>query len=127
MFVAPDGVTVIPIVYDLARSNNLIEAYLGKPVYATDEYDKRIVKLAVDPQGYLSDLRYFVEKGEYSATTDASGNLYVADGQIYVFDPSGKQIKQINVPERPVTLSFGGAQGKTLFITTRTSLYRINP
>ncbi|TDO21363.1 glycosyl hydrolase family 28-related protein [Pedobacter duraquae] len=127
MFVATDGVTIIPIVYDLARSNNLIEAYPGKLVYATDEYDKRTVKLAVDQQGYLSDLQYFVEKGEYSSAADATGNLYVADGQIYVFDPSGKQIRQINVPERPVTLAFGGSEGKTLFITTRTSLYSINP
>jgi hypothetical protein len=127
MFVANDGVTVIPIVYDLARSNSLVEGFPGQPMYATDEYDKRIVKFQVDKQGYLSDLKYFVEKGEFNSCVDQDGNLYVADGEIYVFDKSGKQIKQINVPERPVTIAFGGQDGKTLFITSRSSLFSIKP
>jgi len=32
-FVAPDGVTIIPVCYDLARSSGLTEAYPGKKVY----------------------------------------------------------------------------------------------
>ena len=31
-WIAPDGVTIIPVVYDLARSNSLIEGFPGKPV-----------------------------------------------------------------------------------------------
>ncbi|RDC54909.1 gluconolaconase [Pedobacter chinensis] len=127
MFVAPDGVTVIPVVYDLARSNSLVEGFPGKTLYATDEYDKRTVQLQVNDQGYLSDLKYFVEKGEFNSCLDQDGNLYVADGQIYVFDQSGKQINQINVPERPVNIMFGGQDGKTLFITSRSSLFSIKP
>jgi len=81
-WLAPDGRTIIPICYDLARSCALVEAFPGHPLYAVDEYDKRTVKLQVDTKGYLSDLEYFAEKGEFSATPDQQGNVWIADGDI---------------------------------------------
>jgi sugar lactone lactonase YvrE len=42
-----------------------------------------------------------------------------------VYDPAGKQIDTINVPERPIQLSFGGKDSRTLFIAARTSLYSV--
>jgi gluconolactonase len=44
---------------------------------------------------------------------------------VHVFAPDGKRIGQVPVPETPANLCFGGADGKTLFITARTSLYAI--
>lgn len=125
-FVAPDGVTIIPVVYDLARATCLTEGFPGKPMYVTNEYDKRTVKVNVSAEGYVSDLSYFAEKGEFGITKDSQGNVYIADGEVYVFDPSGKQVKVIKVPERPTSVAFGGQNNKTLFITGATSLYSIN-
>lgn len=125
-FVAPDGVTIIPVVYDLARSTCLAEGFPGKPMYVADEYDKRTVKVNVSPEGYVSDLKYFTEKGEFGSAVDSKGIVYIADGEVYVFDPSGKQIGMIKVPERPGSLIFGGENNKTLYITGETSLYSIN-
>jgi len=122
-WVAPDGKTIIPVCYDLARSCALVEAFPGKPLFAADEYDKRTVKCDVDAQGYLSNLTYFVENGEFSSVPDKNGNVYVADGQVYVFDKDGKQTGVIKIPERPSSLVFGGKDGRTLFVTGRTSLY----
>lgn len=124
-FIAPDAKTIIPVCYDLARSCALVEAFPGKPLYAADEYDKRTVRFNVDSKGYISDLKYFAEKGEFSSVPDGNGNVYVADGEIYVYNPEGKQTGIIKVPERPSTLTFGGKDGKTLFITGRNALYRI--
>lgn len=124
-FVAPDGVTIIPCQYDLARTCAVLEAYPGKPFYTSDEYDKRMVKLDVDDYGNLSNLRYFIEMGEFGSTVDAAGNLYVADGQLYVFDKDGNKINQIHIPERPLTLTFGGKDGKELFINSYKSLYKV--
>ena len=124
-FIAADGKTIIPVCYDLARSCALVEAFPGKPLYASDEYDKRTVKLKVDSKGYLSDLQYFAEKGEFSSIPDNQGNVYVADGEIYIFDKDGKQKGFINIPERPSTIVFGEKEGKTLFITGRNALYKI--
>ncbi|SKB92105.1 glycosyl hydrolase family 28-related protein [Daejeonella lutea] len=124
-FMAPDGVTAIPVVYDLARSNSLVEGYPGKSLYATDEYLKRTVKFNVGSEGYLSDPKIFAEKGEFSSAVDKDGNVYVADGQIYVYNPQGIQIGEIEVPERPSTIVFGGNDHQTLYITGRNSLYSV--
>jgi Pectate lyase superfamily protein/SMP-30/Gluconolactonase/LRE-like region len=123
-FIAPDGRTLIPVCYDLARSCALSEGFPGQPVYVSDEYDKRTVKMAVDPKGYVSDLHYFAEKGEFSSVPDKNGNVYIADGEVYVFDREGKQTGIIHVPERPSSIVFGGKDGKTLFITGRSALYQ---
>jgi hypothetical protein len=125
-FVAPDSSTIIPVCYDLARSSALIEAYPGKPLFASDEYDKRTVRLDVDDRGYLVNLGYFAEKGEFSAVADKQHNVYIADGEIYKYDKTGKQTGVIHIPERPSTIVFGGVNHQLLFVTGRTALYMIN-
>jgi sugar lactone lactonase YvrE len=124
-FVAPDGKTIIPDQYDLARGSSLLEAYPGKPFYASDEYDKRMVRMDVAPDGTLSNLSYFVEWGEFGSTVDDAGNLYVADGQIYIFDQEGQQKRIIDVPERPSSIQLGGKDRNTLFITSRSKLFSV--
>ena len=123
-FVAPDGVTIIPVVYDLARSTALATGYPGQPLYLTDEYDKRTVRTNVSPEGYLSDLTYFAERGEFSTITDKSGYVYIADGEVYRYDPQGKQTGLIPTPERPTSITFGKDQ-KMLYITGHHSLYEV--
>jgi hypothetical protein len=125
-FLAPDGVTVIPVCYDLARSSGLSEAYPGKYVYASNEYDKRTVRFDVDPAGYLSNLVHFAEKGEFCSLPDKDGNVYVADGDVFIFDKEGKQTGMIKIPERPNTIAFGGKDKNTLFITGRSALYSVD-
>ncbi|MGG6495146.1 UNVERIFIED_CONTAM: SMP-30/gluconolactonase/LRE family protein, partial [Bacteroidetes bacterium 56_B9] len=100
---APDGKTIIPHYFDLSRSSSLLEAYPGKPFYTSDEYDRRMVKIDVANDGTLSNLKYFVEQGEFGSAVDKEGNLYVADGEIYIFDEEGKKKGMIHVPERPST------------------------
>jgi gluconolactonase len=57
---------------------------------------------------------------------DAKGRIYSSAGDgVHIFAPDGKLIGKILVPETPANLCFGGADGKTLFITARTSLYAI--
>jgi sugar lactone lactonase YvrE len=67
-----------------------------------------------------------VNVGGESVTEDSEGNVYIAAGQIYVFDPAGKLIDTIDVPERPSQLLFGGADHQTLFIAARSSLYAVH-
>jgi len=124
-WVAPDGVTIIPVAYDLARSTALATAWPGKPAYIADEYDKRTVSVDADSKGYVSNLKYFAERGEFVSTTDSRGNVYIADGQVYVYDSTGKQIRVIKTPERPTSIVFGGKDGKTLFVTGHGGLYEV--
>jgi sugar lactone lactonase YvrE len=63
----------------------------------------------------------FAERGGESVTTDASGRVYLANGQVFVYSPDGREIGVIEVPERPLQLLVSGT---TLFILTHHALYR---
>jgi sugar lactone lactonase YvrE len=49
--------------------------------------------------------------------------VYVAGGQLYIYSADGKQIGVVEIPERPSSLAFGGADKKTLYIGARGSLF----
>jgi sugar lactone lactonase YvrE len=49
--------------------------------------------------------------------------VYVTNGQVFVFDPAGKEIGRIDVPERPIDIVFGGAGKRTLFILGHHALF----
>jgi hypothetical protein len=124
-FVAPDGVTIIPETYDLGRSAALTEASPGQPLYISKEINKTTIKLDVSVDGTVSNLKEIMPRGEYSTAVDAHGNLYIADGQIFVLDSNYREIRRIDLEERPISMVFGGEAHDVLFVTTRTSLYRI--
>jgi gluconolactonase len=57
---------------------------------------------------------------------DEHGNVWSSAGDgVHVFAPDGRLLGKISVPETPANLCFGGEDGRTLFITARTSLYAI--
>lgn len=124
-FMAPDGVTLIQETYDIGRCAELNEAVPGGVTYASDEISKRTVKIDVDTKGKLSGLQEILPRGETSTVVDKDGNLYVADGQIFVYDKNLKEINRFNLPERPISMVFGGIDGNTLFVTTVNSLFGI--
>jgi sugar lactone lactonase YvrE len=47
----------------------------------------------------------------------------VANGQVFVYTPAGKQIARIDVPQRPINILFGGSDGRTLYILAHRALY----
>jgi sugar lactone lactonase YvrE len=124
-YVSPDGTTFIPKCDDLTRAYTLRPAIQGQPFYLADEFGQKTWAFSVNPDGSLSDPKLFAEEGELDVAVDSKGNVYVAAGYIFVYDPSGKQIDRIEVPERPTSLVFGGRDRKTLFITARSSLYSV--
>jgi sugar lactone lactonase YvrE len=102
-----------------------ITALPGQRVYVVSSAENRTYRATVRPDGTLADLQPFAERGGEGVTADAAGNVYVLNGQIMVYDPSGAPIGRIDVPERPVGLAFGGPDRRTLFILTRHALYAI--
>ena len=44
---------------------------------------------------------------------------------MHVYNTDGKKLETIEVPEGAANVCFGGEDYKTLFITARTSLYRV--
>jgi sugar lactone lactonase YvrE len=53
--------------------------------------------------------------------------VFVANGQIFQYEPDGRLAGRIDVPERPLQLIFGGEDNKTLFVLTHHSLYAVTP
>ena len=126
-FLAPDQVTIIPETYDLGRSASFLSVTPGQsePIYVAHENNKTTVRLDVNADGTLTNLTTVYPHGQYSSATDKDGNLYIADGEIFVYDKSGQQIKRIRLEERPISIVIGGKDFNTLFATTSTSLYGI--
>jgi sugar lactone lactonase YvrE len=138
-YVSPDGRTFIPAgrdfttgaqqwgikMADVLRAFGLAPAVAGRPFYVSNEAELKTWAFNVGPDGTLSDPKRFVNEGGEGVAVDAQANVYLAAGQILVFDPAGKQIDLIEVPQRPTCLVFGGPNRQTLFITARSSLYAV--
>jgi gluconolactonase len=57
---------------------------------------------------------------------DPDGNLFVCGpGGIWVLAPSGEHLGTLRLPESPHNLAWGDADGRTLYITAMTSIYRM--
>lgn len=102
-----------------------IRAMPGQRVYVSSASEDRTYSAMVNADGTLKDLKLFAERGGECVAVDRAGNVYVANGQVFVFDPAGKQIAEIDVPERPIDLVFGGSDGRTLFILSHHALFSV--
>jgi gluconolactonase len=57
---------------------------------------------------------------------DEHGNVWTSSfDSVQVFAPSGELVERVPVPEKIANVCFGGDDGRTLYITASTSLYRI--
>jgi sugar lactone lactonase YvrE len=91
----------------------------------SDESGQRTYVGTVAADGTISNLKLFAERGGESVTVDEKGNVYIAAGQVYVYNRAGALIDTIEIPERPSQLLFGGADRRTLFVLARSSLYAV--
>lgn len=124
-YISPDRKSVRRVVSDLIRPNGIVGTRDGKTLYVADHGGGKTYVYAIDGDGSLSGKRQFAPQGSDGVALDELGNLYLTGSNIAVYDPSGKKIEEIDVPEGPANVTFGGADGKTLFITARTSLYSV--
>lgn len=124
-YLSLDGSVYIPQSDDLTRTTSLRPAMPGKIFYQASVFCQKTYSFSVHQDGTLYSPKLFAEEGEVDTAVDAKGNVYIAAGQIFVYDKKGKQIDTIEVPERPSCLIFGGEDRQTLFITARTSLYSV--
>jgi gluconolactonase len=80
----------------------------------------------VSKDGKLGKQLFQIEHGSDGMAIDVKGNLYTTHGgKVQIHDADGKKLEQIDVPEGPANVCFGGDDMRTLFITARTSLYSI--
>jgi gluconolactonase len=115
---------------DCDMPNGLAFSPDEKTLYVADSGKPRHIRaFAVNADGTLGAGEVFckIDKGAPDGIrVDAAGRIYssAADG-VQIFSDQGKLIGKILVPEGPANLTFGGPDGNVLYITARTSLYRI--
>ena len=57
---------------------------------------------------------------------DERGNLWATGpGGVWIISPAGRHLGTIKPPEGPANLAWGDADGRTLYMTARTGLYRV--
>jgi hypothetical protein len=110
---------------DILMPTGLVQAAPGQKFYVTDEAEEKTYSGIMNDDGTLADLKVFAHQGGESLAEDKAGNVYIAAGQIYVYNAAGQVIDVIKVPERPTHLVFGGADHRTLFVLSHSSIYSI--
>lgn len=98
-----------------------------------DPEKKVVMRYDIDAQGNASNSKVFFDMtkapGEDAIDgikVDQKGNLYVCGpGGIWVISAEGKHLGTIKAPKNPHNLAWGGADGKTLYITAQNTLYRM--
>jgi hypothetical protein len=126
-FLAPDGVTIVPYLFDLCRSIDLTAVIPGQssPVAISWENPKRTYLFDVKADGSLSPTGKYIKHGEYATAYDSDGKVYIAEGQIGIYEGDGTLSGTIDLEERPISMEIGGKEGEYLFVTTNRSFYRI--
>jgi gluconolactonase len=110
------------------RPNGITFAPNGRILYVANSDDRTVVAYDVDHNGETSNERVLISGVDGvpdGIRTDEKGNLYVTAKGLSVYRPDGKLIATIPLSETPANCAFGDADFQTLYITARTSVYRV--
>jgi gluconolactonase len=117
------------LVDDFHRPNGLAFSPDEKMLYIANTGHGEVIAFDVLSDGSLANRRVFAKITGFpdGVKVDIDGNLYVTNNYSFVqiFANSGKHLGDIVVPEGAENCGFGDPDYKTLFITARTSVYRV--
>ncbi|HAM10773.1 MAG: gluconolactonase [Bacteroidetes bacterium GWE2_41_25] len=125
-FISPDKKMVTRIIDDLKQPNGIVGTPDGKTLFVADIGANKTWKYTIKKDGTVVNKELFCELGSDGMTIDSKGNIYLTGKGVTVFDKTGKQIGNIQVPENwTANVCFGDKDLKSLFITASKGLYRI--
>ena len=123
------------LVKDLSRPNGIGISPDEKTLYVANCDAKQALWMKYDlaADESVSNGRVFVdmtgEKGEGcpdGLKLDTQGNVYATGpGGLWVFSPDGRRLGMFKLPEDPANAGCGD-DGKTLYITVETGVYRVS-
>ena len=141
-YVSPDGSLVLPAYrvfqqgppdYRGLRFSDSLDTYgfttakPGQRVFLANSSENKTYSGVAGMGGAITELKLFADRGGESVATDGQGRVYVANGQVFVYAPDGRELGRVDVPERPLQLLFGGPDKQTLFVLTHHALYAVRP
>ncbi len=120
---------------ELTRPNGLAFSPDEKYLYVANSDAKRKLwmRFEVRPDGTLGASRVFYDVSGETAPglpdglkVDQKGNVYATGpGGVWIFSPEGKHLGTIQPAGVPANCAWGDQDGRTLYMTARTGLYRI--
>ena len=123
------------LVKDLTRPNGLAFSPDEKFFYVavSDPAKKIWMRYDVKADGTLANGQVFFDVTSNTEDglpdgmkVDQKGNVYgTGPGGVWIFSPAGKHLGTIKPPEVTANCAWGDADGKTLYMTASTGLYRI--
>lgn len=137
VYMVKDGKTVL-LSTDLGGPNGIAFSpdekylYVGNWDIRDVHNTKTVWRYEVQPDGKLKNGKIFFDwnlteddEAIDGIKTDKAGNLFVsAPGGVWIISPAGKLLGKIVTPERAANMAWGD-DGKTLYLTTHTSLHKI--
>ncbi len=121
-YLSPKG-DITRVISDFVKPNGIIGTPEGKTLYVADFDDNKIWKYTIQDDGSLTNKTFFAPHGSDGMTIDNKGNVYLTSGKIWIYSPEGELIEDIEFPEKPANVCFGGKKRNLLFVTARKGVY----
>lgn len=130
---SPDGKELTVIAGDFEKPNGLAFSPDEKRLYIDDSSHRRHIRVFdVHDDGYLSNSRIFHDMNTKEPGSpdgikvDVRGHVYCTGPKgVWVFDTEGIHQGTIVTPEKPANCAWGDSDWQSLYITARTSVYKI--
>lgn len=129
------GGEVTRVVPDLPAPNGVILSPDEKTLYVAPSGQAEMMAYPVEGPGKLGEGRVFFRLqqreeggngGSDGITVDELGNVYFTTALgLQVVSPEGELVKIIEFPEQPANVTFSGPDYQTIYVTARTSVYRV--
>ena len=110
------------------RPNGIALSANGRILYVANSDEHNVRAYDVDRNGQTSGERVAISGIDGvpdGIRTDEKGNVYVAANGVAIYSREGKLLSTIPMPETPANCAFGDPDLQTLYITARTSVYRV--
>ncbi len=110
------------------RPNGVALSPDGQKLYVTNSDERNVRQYRLDRKGGASQetvLISYIDGVPDGIRTDEAGNLYVAARKLYIYSPKGQLMWAVPFEEPPSNCAFGDADLRSLFVTTRTAVYRL--
>ncbi len=112
----------------VGRPNGIAFSANGRVLYVANSDEHNVRAYDVDHNGEVSNERVAISGVDgvpNGIRADEKGNIYVAANGLAMYNARGTLIETLELPEKPANCAFGDGDLETLYITARTSLYRV--
>ncbi len=110
------------------RPNGITISPNGNVLYVANSDERNVRAYDLDKNGAASNERILVSNIEGvpdGMRVDEKGNLYVAANKVEVYTAEGKALGSVPLAETPSNCAFGDEDFASLYVTARTSVYRL--